>query len=55
MDTTTTIASGDVARICSETDFTIPAFVFSRSSRVIPGFRAIPAVITTMSDPAVSS
>ena len=50
-----TIAFGDVALICSETDFTMPAFVFSRSSRDMPGLRAMPAVMMTMSEPAVSS
>jgi hypothetical protein len=33
----------------------MPAFVFIRSSRDMPGFRAIPAVMMTISDPAVSS
>ena len=34
---------------------TISAFFMRRSSRLIPGFRARPAVITMMSDPAVGS
>ncbi len=54
-DTMMMIASGDERFTCSATCLTIPAFVLSRSSRDIPGLRAIPAVITTMSDPAVSS
>ena len=54
-DTTMTIASGDVRFTCSLTDLTMPAFVLSRSSRDIPGLRAMPAVMTTMSEPAVSS
>ena len=49
------IASGDVRFTFSATSFTIPALVFSRSSRLIPGFRAIPAVMTTMLEPADSS
>jgi len=34
---------------------TISAFLKRRSSRVMPGFRASPAVMTTMSEFAVSS
>src|SRR5260221_630644 len=37
--TTMTMASGDVFAICSDTDFTMPALVFSRSSRDMPGLR----------------
>ena len=44
------IAFGDVFLICSETDFTMPAFVLSRSSRDMPGLRAMPAVMITMSE-----
>jgi hypothetical protein len=40
---------------CSTTEPTISAFLNSRSSRVMPGLRARPAVITTMSESAVSS
>ncbi len=54
-DTTMTIAFGEVFLICSLTDFTMPAFVLSRSSRLMPGLRAMPAVMTTMSELAVSS
>ena len=41
--------------ICSETDLTMPALVLSRSSRDMPGLRAMPAVMMTISEPAVSS
>ena len=54
-ETTMTIEFGLVAFTCSDTLRTIPAFVDSRSSRLIPGFRGIPAVMTTMSLPAVAS
>jgi hypothetical protein len=54
-ETTTTMASGLVATTCSVTDLTIFSFVATRSSRLIPGERGSPAVITTTSDPAVSS
>ena len=50
-----TIAFGDVLRTCSDTDLTMPAFVLRRSSRDIPGLRAMPAVMMTMSEPVVSS
>ena len=43
------------ATTCSTTPPTISAFLKSRSSLVIPGFRASPAVMTTMSESAVSS
>ena len=46
---------GDRATTCSTTLPTISAFLNRRSSRVMPGLRARPAVITTMSEPAVSS
>jgi hypothetical protein len=61
----TIASSGFVTRIkmelgerdttCSTTLPTISAFLNRRSSRVMPGLRARPAVITTMSEPAVSS
>jgi hypothetical protein len=38
------MASGETRAMFSLTWRTIPALVFSRSSRLIPGFRAIPAV-----------
>ncbi len=40
---------------CSTTEPTISAFLNRRSSRVMPGLRASPAVMTTMSESAVSS
>ena len=49
------IASGECLAACSTTARTIPAFLASRSSRLIPGWRASPEVTTTMSDPAVSA
>ena len=54
-ETTTRIASGLAAITCSVTDLTIPSFVETRSSRLIPGWRGRPAVTTTTSEPAVSS
>src|ERR1051326_1377543 len=55
LETTIRIAWGDLATTASVTPFTIPALVSWSCSRVMPGFRAIPAVMTTMFDPAVSS
>ena len=55
LETTMMTAFGDPLTTCSVTDCTIPMLVFSRSSRLIPGLRAMPEVITTTSDPAVSS
>ena len=49
------IASGECFAACSTTPRTIPAFFCSRSSRLIPGFRASPDVTTMMSEPAVSA
>ena len=49
------IASGELALIASLTWRTMPALVASRSSRDMPGFRAMPAVMTTTSEPAVSA
>ncbi len=37
------------------TDFTIFAFVANNSSRLIPGFRGMPDVITAIDDPAVAA
>ena len=54
-DTTMIIAWGDLAIALRVTSFTIPALTLRRSSRLIPGLRASPDVMTTMSDPAVSS
>ena len=54
-ETTTRIASGLAATTCCVTDVTIPSFVVTRSSLLIPGWRGRPAVITTTFEPAVSS
>ncbi len=54
-ETTIRIASGLEPTTCSVTEPTIFSFVDTRSSRLIPGWRGIPAVITTTSEPAVSS
>ena len=43
------------ATICSVTEPTIFSFVVTRSSRDMPGERGRPAVMTTTSEPAVSS
>ena len=55
LETTTTIASGDPATTCWVTERTMPMLVRSRSSRLMPGLRAMPEVMTTTSEPAVSS
>ena len=55
LETMTRIASGLAAITCSVTDLTIFSFVVTRSSRLMPGCRGRPAVITTTSDPADSS
>ena len=55
LDTTTRIAFGECCTTCSVTLPTIRMFVSNRSSRLIPGRRAMPAVITTTSDSAVAS
>ncbi len=47
--------SGETATTCSVTDLTIFSFVCTRSSRLMPGWRGSPAVITTTSEPAVSA
>ncbi len=49
------MAFGEVETISFVTDSTILMLVLSRSSRLMPGFRAIPDVITTTSEPALSS
>ena len=54
-ETTIRIASGEAATACSVTALTMFSFVATRSSRLIPGWRGRPAVITTTSEPAVSS
>ena len=47
------IALGECFKIFSQTPFTIPALVPINSSRVIPGLRGKPEVITTTSELAV--
>ena len=54
-ETTIRIASGDRAITSAVTEPTIRSFVVTRSSRLIPGERGLPAVITTTSEPDVSS
>src|SRR5205809_91860 len=49
------IAFFERATTCSTTPPTISAFLNRRSSRVMPGFRAMPAVMTTISEFALSS
>ena len=48
-------ASGERGATSDTTDPTIFMLVKSRSSRLMPGLRAMPAVMTTTSEPAVSS
>ena len=55
LETTTMIASGESLTALRVHSLTILLFVVSRSSRLIPGLRAMPAAITTTSDPAVSA
>jgi len=50
-----TMAFGLDCLICSATWPTMPALVLSRSSRLMPGLRGTPAVMTTTSLSAVSS
>ena len=45
---------GEWVNTFSETLFTIPALIPINSSRVIPGLRGIPEVITTTLLPAVA-
>jgi hypothetical protein len=53
--TMTRIAFGECLAADSTTERTMPAFLVSRSSRLIPGWRASPEVTTTMSESAVSA
>ena len=53
--TTISTARGDWRATCSVTDLTISKFFIRRSSRLMPGLRGSPDVITTMSDPFVAS
>ena len=54
LETTTIIASGELVNTLSATDCTMPALIPINSSRVIPGLRGIPEVITTTSLPVVA-
>jgi hypothetical protein len=54
-ETTTTTACGERRTASFVTAETIASFVVTRSSRLMPGARGLPAVITTTSEPAVSS
>ena len=54
-ETTMMIAFGEPGTTASTTEVMIAAFLPSRSMRLIPGWRGNPAVITTMSLPAVSA
>ena len=49
------IESGATRAISFDTDSTILAFVLSRSSLLMPGLRAIPAVTIKRSESAASS
>ena len=55
LDTTMITASGEAATTFSVTSRTIFALVSSRSIRLMPGLRGRPAVITTISEPSVTS
>src|SRR3972149_853825 len=55
VDTAMSMALGDFAVDLRVTAVTVPAFTLRRSSRLIPGFRGRPEVMTMMSEPAVSS
>ena len=54
-ETTMSMASGVCAVTFAVTSMTIFSFVETRSSRLMPGERGRPAVITTTAEPAVSS
>ena len=49
------IASRERLTTSRVTEPTIASFVVTRSSRLMPGERGLPAVITTTSEPSVSS
>ena len=55
LDTTITTADGAYLAMLSAIPRTIPAFISSRSIRLIPGLRGSPAVTTTMSEPSITS
>ena len=50
--TTTKIALGETTATCFTTSRTILALVSSNCSRLIPGLRGTPDVMTTRDDPA---
>ncbi len=54
-ETITRIASGECLAASRAQERTISSFVVTRSSRLIPGLRGSPAVMTTTSEPAVAS
>jgi hypothetical protein len=54
-DTTIRMALGELGTTFATTSVMIAAFLPSRSIRLMPGWRGNPAVITTMSEPAVSA
>ena len=54
-ETTTMTLLGDRRTTSFVTAATIASFVVTRSSRLIPGERGLPAVITTTSEPVVAS
>ncbi len=54
-ETTTRTAFGERRTASFVTAVTIASFVVTRSSRLIPGERGLPAVMTTTSEPSVSS
>ena len=54
-ETTTMIASFERLATSFVTEPTMFSFVVTRSSRLIPGERGLPAVMTTTSEPSVSS
>ena len=54
-ETTTRIAFGECFTASLVTDYTMASFVETRSSRLMPGERGLPAVMTTTSEAALSS
>ena len=47
-------ALGECLATCAVTSFTMPTLTLIRSSRLMPGLRGMPAVMTTTSELAVS-
>ncbi len=54
-ETTIRIVSGEPGSTLRTTSDTMPSLIETRSSRLIPGLRGTPAVITMTSEPAVES